>query len=133
MLRSALVCLFALVLASCQSAPSPIEAEAGAAHIERPFVRATNAYYRMLLARQFDELDRIAEQSRKSNATIVDGQSRLNVLYAGVAGCITNGCEDGASEPERRQRHMLLMEWRKTCPESITAEIAIAAFLVEEA
>jgi len=108
-------------------------ADVHANSIERPFEKTAWEYYQMLLSRQFDDLERVADESRKSNAAIGDGQPRLAALYGGLAGCLSSGCSNRLSEEQWQERHRLLLEWRKTRPQSVTAEIAMASFFIEHA
>lgn len=104
-----------------------------ASSLERPFEKAAQQYYQKLIERQFDELERVADESRKNNVTISDGQPKLAAIYGGVAGCLSSGCYNRLSEAQWQDRYQLLLEWRKKAPQSVTAEIALASFFIEHA
>lgn len=101
--------------------------------IERPFEKNAWHYNQMLLSRQFSELERIAEEARRTNSTISDGQPRLATVYGGVAGCVSSACRNRFTEEQWQQRRRLLLEWRRLMPRSITAEIAAASMSLEHA
>jgi hypothetical protein len=99
------------------------------AHAEsaRPFQRAADKYYRMLIDHQFVELDRLAEESRQKNSVISDGQPRLATIYAGIGGC---GCKSTLPQAEWEEMHTLLSAWKKRYPNSVTAEIGLAKYFI---
>ena len=103
----------------CWSIAAPAQVD------ERPLSAAASTYWSMLKARQFDKLDQIADDARKSNKTISDGQPLLGALYDGVAGCV---CRSNLTAADWNQRRELLQAWRLKSPKSTTAEVALGTF-----
>lgn len=102
-----------------------------AAGIERPFEKAADKFYQMLVEKKFDELERIANESQQQNKSISDGQPQLAALFGGVAGCLTNGCQNWLSETQWQDRYRLILAWKEKYPKSIPAEVAHASFFIE--
>src|SRR5262245_50156788 len=68
------------VLIACSSLPA-----VGQSTHPRPFQRAADEYFALLMSRSFDALERAAAEGRKG-AALSDGQPRLAALYGGTAG-----------------------------------------------
>src|SRR5713226_2133351 len=100
---------------------------------QRPFERAADEHFAMLLARDYDELERNALDYREQTSTLSDGQSNLAALYGGVAGCMTQGCPSAQSADGWKARYQRLTEWRARYPQSVTAQVAGASYFVEYA
>jgi len=99
----------------------------------RPMERESARYRQMLLDGKFDEIERAAEDARKTGAAISDGQPRLAAIYAGLSSdCVNGGCRIVPPEGWPRLEGKLA-EWRRKSPASVTAEIASAAILISEA
>ena len=94
----------------------------------RPFQRASDEYLALLMKGSYDELERAANNARKSAATISDGQSVLAALYGGTSGCVMSGCENRLTDELWKVRGQKLAEWRKRYPDSVTAKVALARF-----
>jgi uncharacterized protein DUF4034 len=79
----------------------------------------------LLLASKYDELDRIADQYRKSKETFTNGEWKLHVFYEGIA-------YYGRFAPESSWKARLdrLNDWVLKKPQSITARVALADCLV---
>lgn len=98
---------------------------------ERPFERAAYDYHRLLVERKFSELENIAKVARTRATTLSDGQPVLAAIYSGIAGCLSSSCAHKLNESEWQERHKLLVQWRESAPESVTAEIALAQYFIE--
>src|SRR5207302_9658284 len=93
----------------------------------RPMQRATDEYFALLLKRDFAGLERIADEARRMDSRISDGQPVLAALYEGTAGC---ACGNRLTDELWQLRRSRLDEWRKAFPESLAARVASAAFPV---
>src|SRR5690349_15605214 len=64
----------------------PVAADAQFSH-PRPMQRAADEYFALLLKRDFAQLERIADDARRKDTRISDGQPVLAALYEATAGC----------------------------------------------
>lgn len=101
--------------------PQPVIFDTPEAKDQRE-LRAQGA--RLLLAREFDELDRVANELRASKVEYEHGYWKLEAFYGGI-------CElpDAASETRWTNLIAHLKLWVKTKPESITARTALGRAL----
>lgn len=104
----------------------PLAAEAQFSH-PRPMQRAADEYFSALLKRDFAQLERIADDARRKDTRISDGQPVLAALYEATAGC---ACGNRFTDELWQLRRTRLTEWKKQIPESQTARVASAAFPV---
>jgi uncharacterized protein DUF4034 len=79
----------------------------------------------LLLASRYDELDRIADQYRKSKETFTNGEWKLSALYEGTSAFK----EDTAPENKWKMKLDRLNDWVQKKPQSITARVALAECL----
>jgi hypothetical protein len=93
----------------------------------RPMQRAQDEYFALLLKRDFAGLERIADEARRKDSRIADGQPVLAALYEATAGC---ACNNRLTDELWQLRRSRLDEWRRQIPESQTARVASAAFPV---
>jgi hypothetical protein len=79
----------------------------------------------LLLASNFNELDRIADNFRTSKTHFIDGEWKLSVFYDGMSYYMRQAPEDNWIN-----RLEKLRRWVSTKPNSITAHVALAECLV---
>ncbi|MDB5813626.1 MAG: hypothetical protein JWN23_743 [Rhodocyclales bacterium] len=100
----------------------------------RPINRMAKTTEILLNARNYDELDRVAEQLRKHPQTLADGQPKLAGFYAGVSKCVQMRCGDEDFSEETWVKHAALLdEWSLKYPNSISAKLAKAMYMKEYA
>src|SRR6266404_521798 len=92
---------------------------------ERSEIRAKSLA--LLTARQYDQLDALAQTHRASKECYADGLWKLKEVYAGLVPAKTN------SERQWETQLTAIREWIKVKPESITARVALADTLVSYA
>ena len=136
-LASAAAIAFITMACTSEDRPPPKQAVALAPMVAppvavRPFERAADGYYWTLMAGQFEQLERAAAEARAGNTAISDGQLVLAALYGGVAGCQTSACPNRWSAVQWAERRERLTAWGKAVPESVTAEVAMAASYIQE-
>jgi len=93
----------------------------------RPMHRASDEYFAMLLKRDFARLERVADDARRKDTRISDGQPVLAALYEATAGC---ACGNRIPDDLWQLRRARLAEWSKQMPQSVTARVASASFPV---
>jgi hypothetical protein len=96
----------------------------------RPLQRATDEHLALLMSRAYDKIDRAAEEARAKQLSLSDGQPVLTAIYAGAAGC---ACGNRLTDELWQVRKQRLEEWLKLKPDSTTARLSRAAFLVKYA
>lgn len=119
-----LLCITCLLLAS------PACLGWGANFALRPSDEAAVQFRDMLEARQFAELDRIA-QDQPGTATVADGTMRLDALLRGM---FCHGLCNTTPTPEQRdERVNLFREWQKARPQSQLARHLMVHVAEDEA
>src|SRR5581483_11814932 len=114
---------------SCIGAAAVLWPVAGQAQFShpRPMQRAADEYFAMLLKHDFAQLERIADDARRKDTRIADGQPVLAALYEATAGC---ACGNRFTDELWQLRRTRLAEWNKQIPNSQTARVASATFPV---
>lgn len=107
-------------------------ADASAELWPRPSDRISKEVRVLLHKRDFEALDRMADQLKAPRRMLSDGQPALIGFYDGVSMCVSALCGDRLrSSQEWEEQGRLLEEWTSTRPGSVTAKIARAVFMKE--
>lgn len=118
--------LLSLVLLGTAAVPLPDD--------PRPINRSALEARNVLLARDFEALERRAAVLRQKPRVLSDGQPELSGFYAGVAMCVQMRCGDQTLPPQIWEDHALLLDaWIAAYPKSVTAHLAKATFEKESA
>jgi hypothetical protein len=99
----------------------------GADLIMMDIARFSTACHGFFKERNFEALEARAAEVRAGRERFGNGAWKLEHLYASLA------CKEDAPESTWQHHEKLLLEWRGKMPESITARVAHANFLVQYA
>lgn len=92
---------------------------------QHPTMLYSGIFYEALIHRDFDLIDKAADQARASKERLVGGNWKLSYIYPGL-----NMQFETTSDFEWYQHLELLKQWTREKPNSITAKIALAACYV---
>lgn len=100
---------------------------------DRPFQRASENYFALLMIGRYDNIELLLQKARAGDEQISDGQPVLAAIYGGTAGCMTQGCTNRLSDERWVARRHKLEEWAERYPDSVGARVALASFPIEYA
>jgi hypothetical protein len=101
----------------------PAVAMAGSGN-DRPLQRVAAEHLALLFARDYEALDKAADEARRRNRRTSDGQPLLAGIYMGTAG----SAFDELTNELWQLRKSRLEEWSKRKPASVTARVSLAYF-----
>lgn len=99
---------------------------------EWPFQREVEKIQDLILAGEFEQLEKIQAESRQIDATISDGQPRLAAFYQGIIGC-SQGCINTLLVPRFNFLYQRVQEWSRLYPQSIAPRVGRAGFFLGKA
>lgn len=99
----------------------------------RPLDYTSDIYAGLLGDRSFAEIEAAASTALLQQTLMSDGQPLLAAIYGGLSSCLTIGCGMAPHASMFSYKKERLDEWRTQYPDSVVAEVALAAWHVEYA